>query len=399
MPSGSSTRGTARWRVLAALFVFFATAAAGFRVVAHHAFAQPAPSVGARPMAPPVASVSATAAPESAPDDAPSASPSGSARAPKPMLPDTLMAHPHEQRKVFVGAYAFQLPEFDLARNIYLMDFWIWFRWKGTDFDPSKTFELLNVYEGWNVSKVPVYVNDAGEPTPTPLGEDWYYQCFRVDARFSKQFDVSAYPFDEQVLTIAFEDNDQTIENTLYVTDEGTNRIDPMLTVSGWKIDHISVGVIEHRYPTNWGDPLYPDESTYAQFQYNIHIRRPALGYLATTLLPIAVVMLITLIVYLIDPRYFEGRLVLAIMSLLSAVALQLTIQKDLPKTGHMVLLDDVYILSYLTIFVALLTSTYSVHLTDRGEPQRARRVDRTVLVASAVLFFGGTAVLVLIRA
>ena len=77
-----------------------------------------------------------------------------------------------------------------------------------------------------------------------------------------------------------------------------------MLTVAGWKIDHISVGVTEHLYPTNWGDPLYPAEPTYTQFQYNIHLRRPVLGYLATTLLPLAVVMLITMIVYLIDPSY-----------------------------------------------------------------------------------------------
>lgn len=366
-------RSVVRLRVIAAAFALLALATLGVRLCATSvASAQPAPSASA-------------------------------SAGPKTMMPDLTQRYAHEQRVVHVGAYAFQLPEFDLAKNVYLMDFWIWFRWTppadDPDWDPSKTFELLNIYEGWNISKVPVYLNDEGVPTPTPVGGGEVYQCIRVDARFSKPFDVSKYPFDEQVLTIAFEDNDQTLENVKYVADDVTNRIDPLLTVSGWKIDHISVGVSEHRYPTNWGDPLYPPESTYTQFQYNIHLRRPVLGYLATTLLPLAVVMLITMIVYLIDPRYFEGRLILAIMSLLSAVALQLTVQKDLPKTGRMVLLDEVYILSYLTIFIALLTSTYSVHLTDRGEPQRARRVDRTALLASAVLFFGGTAILVLARA
>ncbi|MFO0619278.1 MAG: hypothetical protein U0414_42210 [Polyangiaceae bacterium] len=377
-----------RSRFVLALIALLAVATVGLRLA--RAQPSPPPSVGSVARPPPLPSAPATVFVERSPPPANLASSD----------PDEGESRkPQDKRKVYVGAYAFQLPEFDLARNIYLMDFWVWFRWQGDDFDPSKSFELLNAYEGWNVSRTPVYVDEAGNPKPTKLGNGWNYQCVRIDARFARQFDVSAYPFDEQILSIAFEDNDQTTDALEYVTDEGTNRIDPQLTVAGWRIDHITVGVFEHEYQTNWGDPLYKDHSKYAQFQYNIHIRRPVAGYLATTLLPIAVVMLITMIVYLIDPRYFEGRLVLAIMSLLSAVALQLTVQKDLPKTGHMVLLDDVYILSYLTIFVALLTSTYAVHLSDRGEPQRARRLDRTVLVASSVLFFGGTCVLVLIRA
>lgn len=303
-----------------------------------------------------------------------------------------------QPRKVYVGAYAFQVPELDLAKNTYLLDFWVWFRWQGSDIDPTKTFELLNVYEGWNVLKTAIYTDEADKPKPDELGDGWYYQVFRIHARFARNFDVRSYPFDDHALLIAFEDNDKTVDELVYVVDTDATRIDPQLELSGWKIAKITAEVLEHEYPTNWGDPRRPaGADKYAQFRYTIHIERPVSGYLSTALIPIAIVMLITMVVFLIDPKYLEGRLGLAVMALMSAVAMQYSIQQDLPKTGFMVLLDNVYVLAYLTILLALAESAYAIKLVDRGEPKRARLFDRVGLATSGALFFGGTAVLVLI--
>ncbi|MEZ4367771.1 MAG: hypothetical protein R2939_16060 [Kofleriaceae bacterium] len=290
--------------------------------------------------------------------------------------------------------------QFSLSESTYLVDFWVWFRWQAGPHNPTQTFELLNLFEAWDVLKQPIYVDDAGTDAPEALGDGWLYQVYRIHGRFGRSFDVRDYPFDDQELTIAFEDNDQVVEAMVYVADDGTELVDPSLSVEGWDIDRISARVTEHAYPTNWGDPRRPaGADRYSQFRYTIHISRPVVGYLATTLVPIAIVMLIALTVFLLHPKHFEARLGLATTSLISAVALQLTAQSDLPKTGYLVLLDHVYNLSYLTIFIALLITVVVARYPDDDLPPRIKRLDRLGLALSALVFFGGTLLLVAARA
>lgn len=299
-------------------------------------------------------------------------------------------------RRVYVGAYAFNVPQLDLSSNAYLIDFWLWFRWHGNDIDPTRSYEFMNLYEGWDVLRQPIYTDDNNNPRAESLGDGWYYQVFHVQARFGKPFDVRAYPFDMQTLTIAIEDGDQTTGDMVYVPDPGTTAVDPQLEIPGWLLDHVSATTSETVYPTNFGDPRRPvGADRYSRFSYSIHLKRPVVGYLATTLLPIAIVMLITLVVFMIPSRYFEGRLGLGITSLISAVALQLTAAGDLPKTGYLVLLDHVYNLCYLVIFVATVESVIAVRIADGGDEARAALVDRITAIVSALIFFGGTAGLI----
>ena len=298
---------------------------------------------------------------------------------------------------VYVGVYAFQVPQLALAESNYLVDFWVWFRWKG-DFNPTETFELLNQFEG-DIVRTYVYVDEAGNPKAEDVGDGWQYQVMRIQSRFGRSFDVRDYPFDDQELTIAFEDNDQTTDQMVYVADKDTDLVDPGLKVDGWMIDHISAKVGSHAYPTNWGDPRRgPGEDRYSQFSYTIHLRRPVLGYLATTLVPIAICMLITISVFFLGVQNFEAKLGLATTCLISAVALQLTAQGDLPKTGQMVLLDHVYNLSYVTILITLVECIWSARLHDAEQIEKARKLDLIGLAITVVVFFGGTTALIASR-
>ena len=308
-------------------------------------------------------------------------------------------AEEHHPRPVYVGIYPFHVPVIDLATNAYLVDFYMWFRWHGNDIDPSTTFEFMNLYEGWDMLRAPVYVDDAGAARPDPVGDGWMYQVFRIQARFTHPFDVHKYPFDDQQLIIEFEDTDATSDDMVYVADRDAALVDRGLEIPGWRIAGVRTQVTANLYPTNFGDTRRPvGLDRYSHFRYEIRLERPVLGYLVTTVLPVAIVMLITLMIFLINNRYFEGRLGLGITSLISAVALQLTAAGDLPKTGYLVLLDHIYNLSYLVIFLSLLESVFAVRLHDAGKEAAAKRLDRAALLGTTVLFFGGITVIILLR-
>lgn len=300
--------------------------------------------------------------------------------------------------RVTVGLYLHHVPDLDLHSSSYLADFYLWFLWSG-ELDPTETFEITNLVEGWDLMRTPLYVDDDGNAEPDVLPDGRRYQVFHVHGRFGHPFDVHAYPFDEQDIVIEIEDGEYLVDELIYEVDPASFTVHPTLELPGWDLGTPTPTVIESVYPTNFGDIRHPEGGDhYSQFHYSVRVRRPFLGAFVKTIVPITVVMLITLVMFLIESRYFEGRMGLGITSLISAVALQLTAAADLPATGYLVLLDHIYNASYIVIFVAILESVISVGIADRGDAVKARRVDLATLAVLSIAFFGVVGGLVLLR-
>ncbi|MBN8609015.1 MAG: hypothetical protein J0L92_00385 [Deltaproteobacteria bacterium] len=372
-------------------FVLLPALAMGLAVIATRSAAQPTPMGPSAPEASSdtaeTAAVAEASAEASSGDGAPEA-----AEADDREAEDGIPSH------VTVGLYMHHIPELDLPTSSYLADFYLWFLWRGEP-DPTENWEITNLVEGWDLMAEPLYVDDEGEPAPELLPDGRHYQLFHVQGRFGHPFDVHAYPFDAQDIVIEVEDGEYLTDELIYEVDPGSTLLHPTLEVPGWDLGTPTPTVIESVYPTNFGDIRNPEGGDhYSQFRYVLRVQRPVLGAFVKTIVPIAVVMMITLVMFLIDPKYFEGRLGLGITSLISAVALQLTAAADLPATGYLVLLDHVYNASYVVIFVALLESVISVRIADQGDVARARRLDLGTLVVLSLAFFGTVAALVVTR-
>ncbi len=300
--------------------------------------------------------------------------------------------------KVVVGAYLSHVAEIDMKLNTYLADFYLWFRWKGP-VDPSKSWELTNAVQSWDIMKTPVYTNDAGEPEADTLEDGTRYQVFHVQARLQHQFPLKDYPFDEQDLVITVEDAEFSTDTIVYELDKAGTGYHKGIQIPGWFMRDTSPTVGSTTYASNFGDPrVTTGEDNYPRFVFSVRITRPVTGLMIKTILPLAIVILITFVIFFIESKYFEGRLGLAITSLLSAVALQLTASSDLPSTGYMVLLDKIYNVSYLVILLTLLESVIAVRLTDTGREEQAKKLDRITLITLAVVFFGGVTMIILLR-
>lgn len=320
-----------------------------------------------------------------------SGSAAGSAETPAEPKAAPVEKGPRPQ-KVFVGIYLKGVPWIDLKTNSYLIDFYLWFRWKG-DLDPTKSYEMTNAVQAWDMVKAPVYEQ------PETLDDGTKYQVFHVQGNFAHPFPLHDYPFDTQQITIELEDTDNQTSDVIYVADTAATGVHPGISIPGWEIGRAVLEVSDAKYTTNFGDPRVKGTGdVYSHATFTLHIERPTVGYLIKTVLPIAIVILITFVVFFIESKYFEGRLGLAITSLISAVALQLTASADLPSVGYMVLLDRVYNLSYAIIFLTLFESVFAVRLTDAGKEEQSKKLDRISLGVLAAAFFGGLVVIVVAR-
>lgn len=299
--------------------------------------------------------------------------------------------------QVHVGVYVHHVPEIDLKTSTYLGDFFLWFRWSGDD-DPTDSLELTNLADASSLQRTLIYVDENGASKPQDLGGGVKYQQVHVQGRFTHPFSIERYPFDEQDILFELEDNKRSSAEMIYVVDTvGRSTVHPGFALAGWDVGQLSLEVSEARYATNFGDArVKAEDQAFAHLRASLHVRRPVWSSLVKTIVPILIVLLITLVVFLIDGKYFDARMGLGITTLISAVALQLTSGASLPDVGYVVLLDKIYNVSYFIIFVALLESVVAVRLVDVDQAARSKRIDRCTLVGSLVLSLAAGAWLVL---
>src|SRR3989339_49968 len=63
---------------------------------------------------------------------------------------------PQNAQQVTVGFYSQNIYELDPASNTYYMDFYVWFKWRGS-IDPTAAVEFMNGVEDWGMTKVNEY--------------------------------------------------------------------------------------------------------------------------------------------------------------------------------------------------------------------------------------------------
>ena len=291
--------------------------------------------------------------------------------------------------RVVVGAYVNDITALDLRTHSWSADVYVWFRWKDPETDPEKdptidpatTVGFVNAFELWGHTRT----TDQEKPRFFPeTGER--YQVVRQQGRFSTKFDLTAYPFDRQVLTIELEEQALELDAVEFVPDEEPIVVNPQLLLPGFVLGQARLVVEPYEYPTGFGEPGHR-RARFSRVRIEIPIQRPALTHGVKFLLPILCVVACAAMLFFFDPKFVESRAEFGITSLLTIVALQITLNEDLPEIDYLVLIDKLYLAAYFFVIASLGVVVRSSWLINRGEDQRAIRIDRRSLLALGLLF------------
>lgn len=287
--------------------------------------------------------------------------------------------------EVIVGAYINDIQALDFKANNYIVDLYVWFRWRTPDLDPAKTIEFMNRYASGDNVREQLY----DKPQEMPDGS--LYSFIRYQGRFATKFPLDTYPFDSQLLTVVMEDTVSPIEDQVFVPDgEHPVMLDPVITLPGFTIGAPSMSIAANTYPTNFGDLSAAEADTYSRIVLTVPVRRPIVAMSLKTFMPIALIVVCAALVFFVRPRYIEGRIGLGITALLTLVALQLTSSASLPDVDYLMLLDKIYLLAYLFIIIALArvvgTSWRADELEAEEAASRADRVWIGVLLTAFIL-------------
>jgi Neurotransmitter-gated ion-channel transmembrane region len=306
-----------------------------------------------------------------------------------PARVETAAAANEAPAKVIVGAYINDIQELDFKTNNYVIDLYVWFRWKGADTNPSKTTEFMNRFASDDNRRDELY----DEPQAMPDGSR--YDIIRYQGRFSTKFPLEKYPFDTQYLTITMEDTLAGADAQIYVPDAegGGVTINPSITLPGFTVGKPEVRVVSKPYPTNFGDLSEPEATDYSRLTLSIPVSRPVVAMTIKTFVPIVLIVVCAALVFFVRPRYVEARIGLGITALLTLVALQITSGAGLPDVDYLMMIDKIYLLAYLFIIVALIRIVATSWGTSDEKSEAAiSRTDRAWVMALIGLYVAANA-------
>jgi len=294
-------------------------------------------------------------------------------------------SEPHEVR---VGVLINDIQQLDLQTKSYAVDLYIWFKWDDPDINPSATYEFLNPFQLWG------HITNRGRGAET-LPDGTQYDNVHVQGQFNSDLGIDDYPFDRQELIVAIEDMNKDESRLVYVPDKDPIAISPDISIPGWEIGDPFMRVVSEHYPTDFG---YPGATagTYSRAIFGLEVTRPPGTYSLKLLLPMLLVVLAAGLALSVHPQFVEGRIGIGITALLTMVALQLTSDSGLPDVNNLILLDKLYVLSYVFIVLTMGVVVRNSWIDVEEGVAAAKRADRRGLVLLSIGYFTLAGVIVL---
>jgi hypothetical protein len=297
--------------------------------------------------------------------------------------PKSLQENPEiPAQKVKVGIYVDHIVDLSTKDTSWTVDFYIWFQWQKGNLAPGKTFQVM---DGEILSQKLITTTELVQET---------YELYRVVVKITKFFNISRYPRDDHLLTIAIEDSSHPWQRLQYVPDKKASDSSSRIKLPGYKVGETHIVTKPHPYKTSRGNPGLEAGplAVYDQFIYGIEISRPDWGLYFKMFQPLFASVAIAWLVFFMSPEG-EGRVDLGIGAFFASVASSFVTTTELPGVGILTFSDVVNIIGMGTILLSVSCSVIVMHIAKNDRHidlvKLFDRVSLVVLVAGYVIVNG----------
>jgi len=276
-----------------------------------------------------------------------------------------------------IGVYLFSLYDLDFPGNKLNIDFYVWFNYFNDSLNLSESYEVVNSIEF-------AKVGDSYEKHDTLV-----YRTFRCNSKLKKEWDITDFPFDKQVIEIYIEDIDNDKSRLVLVPDTVGSKIDESVRLEGWKIKDFGVKVADHTYKTNYGDPAIPigEYSTYSRVVVYFTLEREGRGLFFKLFIGLFISVLISLLTFFVNPLDLDPRFGLSVGAIFAAIASQYVISSTLPQNQRLTLVDILHDISFIFIFFCILISAISLRYMKTNRAELSRKLDNIGFVVLILIY------------
>lgn len=189
--------------------------------------------------------------------------------------------------------------------------------------------------------------------------------------KFKAKFNYSSFPFDKQKMVFFFSNDDPfyAYNEVAELTSDGQEYLKENFLKLNYFLNQWKVKSYNTKYD-------YINESSYKKniFSISYEIERLYFYYIAKILLPILLILMISWSVFWLNPKYLEGRLTVGVVCLLSLIAYNFVVDKDIPKLGYLTIMDYIILVSY---FFSSISTLQSIFINATGNNLvKARKID-----------------------
>jgi len=188
----------------------------------------------------------------------------------------------------------------------------------------------------------------------------------RFGAMVHAQLDLHEFPFDRQSLDIEMQSFTWDRNEATFTTNDAQTGFDRDFKTPEWSVTGVE-DFLDVRSEIR-------DDREFASYTFRIHAKRQFGHYLLRLLLPLVFVMVLTWCVFW-EPT--ERRFEVGFIALLTVVAIHTVVGNSLPRLNYATIADVFLIVCYLVASALIVSSLVVRRIEDRGEVERARRIDR----------------------
>jgi branched-chain amino acid transport system substrate-binding protein len=285
---------------------------------------------------------------------------------------------------VYAGIDLLGIDEIDIKTSTYLMDFYLWFRFRPNEQDADFKPEDF------------IFTNAEGEPDITLIRDEANADgtqliTYRVRGLFKNQFQFQDYPFDHQSLVVEFRSQNATTSFIQYVVDRVgmryTSDTDLLSNFAsngafdsliGWEAR--GAKMTQDTFPTysTLGSPQSFDRrvaTNYSLINMGVDLRRDALQYIVKSLLPLLITLILAYITFYL-PLGHEERLTIGSTALLGTAFFHLAFATTLPEIGYTVAMEYLFYAAYVMCALIVLLETLSGRY-EKAIEETKRKSDR----------------------
>jgi hypothetical protein len=281
-------------------------------------------------------------------------------------------------RVVTMGAMVTALSDFDPVDQSFRATFWLWTTVPKAYGNPLKEIDYSNA------KSVRVDVSVA---IPQDNGTVWYQH--KVSGTFTHDWNLSAFPFDQQILTIEMENNAYDASTVVFKPDVANASNDVDLSSGGWTVESFSLTEMTKKYTSTFGDPTLAPRSPsyYSRLVIATEISRDGLlTFLKLSIAAIAAILLAVASYFLHIDRGKEPRFAILAASVF-ALVVSLQTAAGAGAEASLTLVDRFHAVALAYVVVAVVVSIIAHIMFNRGVAMdRIGRLERRAGVISTAI-------------
>jgi hypothetical protein len=275
--------------------------------------------------------------------------------------------------KIGVNVYVLNINEINTAAQTLTADIFVVLKWKDSRLAHAGPQRIIKPMKDiWNPHLIVVNRQSLTFTLPDnceiyPDGTVKYKQ--RAFGVFSQSLNYADFPFDKQTFIIRVASPDYSSEEVEFVTDT-TNKsvMSETLSIMDWTI--LKWNSIDKPYS------IAPGFASVSSFAIQFEAERKSNYYIFNFIFPLALIILMSMSVYWLDPKMASSQISIAITSMLTLIAYRFMITGSLPKISYLTRMDVFIFCSTVLIFITLVEALATGVFAATGKEPLAIKID-----------------------